>query len=63
MRRIRAMLADLDEQVLPGRRAALEYYLARVDNGIRRDFPDADDQRDALENDRQGLGMSRARRV
>jgi uncharacterized membrane protein len=59
MRRTRSLLADLSEQVRPDRRADLEYYLARVDNGIRRDFPDADDQRDALERDRQGLGMSR----
>jgi uncharacterized membrane protein len=63
MRRIRAMLADLTEQVRPERRAALEYYQARVDAGIRRDFADADDQRDASENDRQGLGMSRASRA
>lgn len=62
MRRIRAMLVDLTEHVRPERRAALEYYLARVDTGIRRDFPDADDQRDALQSDRQGLGLSRNRR-
>ena len=34
----------------------------RVDKGIRRDFADADDQRDALEQDRQGLGMAREAR-
>jgi hypothetical protein len=45
--------------VLPDRLAALEYFLRRVDKGIRRDFADADDQRDALEIDRQGLGMAR----
>ncbi len=61
MRRTRALLGDLSEQVRPDRRAALEYYLARVDKGIRRDFEDADDQRDALEPDRQGLGLSRGR--
>jgi uncharacterized membrane protein len=61
MRRTRALLGDLKEQVRPDRRAALEYYLARVDKGIRRDFEDADDQRDALEPDRQGLGLSRLR--
>jgi len=59
MRRTRALLEDLTAQVLPERRAALEYYLVRVDKGIRRDFADADDQRDALEQDRQGLGMAR----
>jgi hypothetical protein len=62
MRRMRALLQDLTQQVLPERRAALEYYLVRVDNGIRRDFVDTDDQRDALEQDRQGLGMARERR-
>ena len=59
MRRIRALLQDLRAQVLPERLAALECFLLRVDNGIRRDFADADDQRDALEIDRQGLGMAR----
>jgi len=62
MRRTRALLQDLADQVLPERLAALEYYLVRVDNGIRRDFADTDDQRDALEQDRQGLGMARERR-
>jgi uncharacterized membrane protein len=62
MRRMRALLEDLKEHVRPDRRPALEYYLARVDKGIRRDFEDADDQRDALEQDRQGLGLSRSYR-
>jgi uncharacterized membrane protein len=61
MRRTRALLKDLKEQVRSDRRAALEYYLERVDKGIRRDFEDVDDQRDALEPDRQGLGLSRGR--
>lgn len=61
MRRTRALLQDLADQVLPERRAALEYYLVRVDKGIRRDFADDDDQRDALDQDRQGLGLSRER--
>ena len=62
MRRTRALLQDLADQVLPERRAALQNYLVRVDTGIRRDFADTDDQRDALEHDRQGLGMGRAQR-
>jgi uncharacterized membrane protein len=61
MRRMRALLQDLTQQVLPDRRAALAYYLVRVEKGIRRDLQDADDQRDALEPDRQGLGLSRER--
>jgi hypothetical protein len=62
MRRTRALLQDLSDQVLPERLPALEYFRIRVDKGIRRDFPDADDQRDALEQDRQGLGMARESR-
>ena len=62
MRRLRALLEDLKAQVRPDRRADLDYYLARVDKGIRRDFQDTDDQRDALESDRQGLGLSRGGR-
>jgi len=62
MRRMRALLQDLSEQVPPERRAALQSYLERVDNGIRRTFEDGDDRRDALEEDRQGLGLSRERR-
>jgi uncharacterized membrane protein len=59
MRRLRALLYDLREQVPPERRPALERYLERVDNGIRRAFEDGDDRKDAFEVDRQGLGLSR----
>jgi len=62
MRRMRALLEDLVEQVLPERRAGLRHYLERVENGIERAFEDPDDRRDALERDRQGLGLSRERR-
>ena len=62
MRRVRALLRDLTEHVLPERRPALEHYLVRVEKGIRRDFADDDDQRDALADDRQGLGLARERK-
>jgi len=62
MRRMRALLQDLMEHVPAERRPALQRYLERVDNGIRRSFEDVDDLRDALEQDRQGLGLSRERR-
>jgi len=62
MRRLRALLQDLKEHVPPERRPALQRYLERVDNGIRRTFEDVDDRKDALEEDRQGLGLSRERR-
>ncbi len=61
MRRMRALLQDLMEHVPPERRAALQNYLERVDKGIRRSFEDADDRKDALEEDRQGLGLARER--
>jgi uncharacterized membrane protein len=62
MRRLRALLTDLMENVPPERRVALQRYLERVDNGIRRTFEDDDDRRDAFEVDRQGLGLPRERR-
>jgi hypothetical protein len=45
------------------RRPALERYLARVDTGIRRTFEDEDDRNDALQPDRQGLGLAREGRA
>jgi uncharacterized membrane protein len=62
MRRMRALLSDLRNHVPRERCHALGRYLERVDNGIRRTFEDADDLRDALEVDRQGLGLSREAR-
>jgi len=61
MRRLRALLQDLARQLPPERRPAVERYLERVDNGIRRAFEDLDDRKDALAEDRQGLGLSRER--
>lgn len=61
MRRMRALLQDLMEYVPPERRTALQNYLERVDKGIRRSFEDVDDRKDALEEDRQGLGLARER--
>jgi uncharacterized membrane protein len=62
MRRMRALLQDLQMQVPAERRPALLYYLERVDKGIGRTFEDQDDRRDALDPDRQGLGLSSERR-
>ncbi|MGH7342266.1 MAG: DUF2254 family protein, partial [Candidatus Rokuibacteriota bacterium] len=62
MRRLRALLQDLMEHIPAERQGALRRYLERVDNGIRRSFEDGDDRRDALEVDRQGLGLARERR-
>jgi uncharacterized membrane protein len=62
MRRMRALIRTLIEQVPVERRAALQKHLDRVDAGIARAFEDGDDRRDALQEDRQGLGLSRERR-
>jgi uncharacterized membrane protein len=62
MRRMRALLQELQLHVPAGRRPALLTYLERVDKGIARTFEDQDDRRDALDPDRQGLGMSSDRR-
>ena len=61
MRRMRALLQGLMEQVPPERRPALQLYLERVDTGTRRAFQDKEDRKDALGEDRQGLGLSRER--
>jgi uncharacterized membrane protein len=62
MRRMRALLADLREHVPPDRVPPVEAWLERVAKGIHRVFDDLDDRRDALEEDRQGLGLGRERR-
>jgi uncharacterized membrane protein len=62
MRRMRALLQALMEHVPPERREALERYLQRLDKGTRRAFEDSEDRKDALEEDRQGLGLSREQR-
>ena len=62
MRRMRALLLDLMASVPPERLPELERYLERVDNGIRSTFEDGADRKDALERDRQGLGLSRPQR-
>ncbi len=63
MRRMRALLRTLIAHVPVERRGALQKYLDRVDAGIARAFDDDDDRRDALQEDRQGLGLSRERRA
>jgi uncharacterized membrane protein len=58
MRRLRALLEDLREAVPPERRGAVEDQLVRVNTSIDRSFPDVHDRRDALQADRQGIGIS-----
>ena len=58
MRRLRALLEDLHEAVPPERRLAVEHQLVRINTSIDRSFPDVHDRRDALQSDRQGIGIS-----
>ncbi len=59
MRRMNALLTELMTAVSPARRAALEEWRTRLARSIDRNFPDADQKRDASVGDRQGLGVSR----
>jgi uncharacterized membrane protein len=61
MRRMRALLLSLMEQVPDERKKSLEQYLLRIDKGIQKSFEEAEDRRAALEEDRQGLGLARER--
>ncbi len=58
MRRLRALLEDLHAAVPLERRAAVEHHLVRINTSIDRSFPDVHDRRDALQADRQGIGIS-----
>jgi uncharacterized membrane protein len=62
VRRLRAALTGLSEvAVLPERRAAVQRYLDHIDRGIGRSAFDEQDRDSALQEDRQGLGLSRKR--
>lgn len=60
MRRLGAMLDDLEQLVPQERRAAVRVHAQRVETLIRRTFHDQYDRLDALQVDRQGLGMTRS---
>jgi hypothetical protein len=62
MRRMRALIVNLLEALPPSRHLALRAYLERVDAGVSQAFGLPADQRDALVEDPQGLGLPRARR-
>jgi uncharacterized membrane protein len=57
MRRLRALLLDLRQEVPPERLAAIDHQLARVDATITRSFPDPIDQALARESDQQGISI------
>ena len=61
MRRMRALAADLIQALPPERHPALLRYRERLDATIAKSFGDAEDKKDALVEDRQGLGVPRTR--
>jgi uncharacterized membrane protein len=61
VRRLRAVLVGLAEIVRAERRDAVLHYIAHLDRSVGRTGFDAEDKASALEEDRQGLGMSRRR--
>ena len=63
MRRMRAMLEELDDQVLPEHRPAVEQELARLDATVARKFGDSVDLDRASTADPQGIGGRTAREV
>jgi uncharacterized membrane protein len=60
MRRLRAMLADLEQIVPAERRTALRPQVNRMEEAIERTFEDTSDMLEARQTDRQGIGLSRA---
>jgi uncharacterized membrane protein len=61
MRRMRKALKSVAEAVPPARRAQVERTLARLDATVARSYQDTDDRTDALQEDRQGLGLPDSR--
>ena len=61
MRRMRALVSDLLQALGPDRHAALTQYRDRLEATIAKAFSDAEDEKDASIEDRQGLGVPRTR--
>ena len=61
MRRLKALLSDLIDALPEERRPELRRQQKRLDITIVRSFPDMDDQVEASEEDREGLGATRRR--
>jgi uncharacterized membrane protein len=59
MRRMNALISDLIPAVPEPRRAALKHWEQRLQAAIARSFPEAEERIEALQEDRQGLGVSR----
>ena len=59
MRRLRTALFDLASGVPPQRQAAIRHYIEHLDISVKTAIKDSEDQTTALQQDRQGLGVSR----
>jgi uncharacterized membrane protein len=59
MRRLRTALYDLDRIAPPARQKAIRHYIDHLDFTVKHSISDTEDQTTALQQDRQGLGLSR----
>jgi uncharacterized membrane protein len=59
MRRLRTALFDLARIAPPDKQEVVQRYIAHLEMTIKGVIRDPEDQRDALQQDRQGLGLSR----
>jgi uncharacterized membrane protein len=60
MRRLRTALYDLNRIVFPSRQKTISHYIDHLDFTVKRSISDIEDQTTALQQDRQGLGLSRS---
>lgn len=64
MRRLRSTLFDLAEAVpVLERRLAVQRYIEHLNLLVERHIADLQDQQMAMQEDRQGLGLSRKRKL
>jgi uncharacterized membrane protein len=61
MRRMNALVADLSHAVPEDRLPRLRYWSERLKATIARSFPSEEERREAMKEDRQGLGIPRER--
>ena len=56
-RRLRALLLNREDSVLPENREAVQLELRRLETSVKQHFPDADERAYASASDRQGIGQ------
>ena len=59
MRRLRTSLYDIADALPPQRQKAIRHYIEHLDIAVKDSIKDTEDQATALQQDRQGLGLSR----